>query len=247
MKNDSMQNQHNYLNRMNPEDRTLYPCANCLRDTEEMIRKGNFSGVCAGDRLWYETYAAETHEFIRVLHEYNPQLVLDVGSGYGRVIDLISSTLPAAKITGTEIDLATHSLAQQRFAGIPNVMVELCDVVKYLVDSNRSFDMATCLMNTYGNINDESLFIEILKHANYFVFTLYNPEHDEKRADMYRARCHLNFRYDGHQYLFSDPWTNVTVSRSYSKKEIEELVKKADSEILELKEVGILNFCVAKR
>lgn len=237
----------NYLERMNPKDITDCPCANCLKDTEDMIRCRNFDGVSAGDRLWYETYAAETHEFVRVLRQYSPSTILDVGSGYGRVIEVIHSALPSAKIIGTEIDNATYGLAQQRFAGTPNVRIELCDVVKYLANSNRSFDMATCLMNTYGNINDESLFVEILRHAHYFVFSLYNPLYDKDRAAMYHARCHLKFRFEGQQYMFSDPWSNVVVSRSYNHDQITALVKKANADIVEMKEVGILNFCVAKR
>jgi len=236
----------NYLERMEEEKKTDHPCANCLRDTEEMIKGRDFQGVCAGDRLWYETYAAETDEFTRALREYAPQRVLDVGSGYGRVVDLIAGTLPQAEVVGTEINEPTQKLAEARFRGNSNVRVELADVVEFLSRTNERFDMATCLMNTFGNINDENLFMEILKHSDYFVFTLYNPEHDERRGAMYEARCHLNFSFDGRQYNFTDPWTNVTVSKSYSKEEIEGLVEKAGAEIVELKEVGILYFCVAK-
>jgi len=236
-----------YFERMKNEARTQYPCVNCLRDTEDMIRKRDFQGVSAGDRLWYETYVAETDEFVRALTEYTPQGILDVGSGFGRVIDLISTTLPQAKVTGTEIDRDIHRLLTARFQGNPNIKIELADVIKYLGASKQQFDMVTCLMNTYGNINDESFFTEILRHSKYFLFTLYNPKHDEKRADMYAARCHLDFSFDGHQYNFTDPWSKVTISRSYSKEDIKALVRSAGADLLKLKEVGILHFCVAKK
>ena len=243
----------NYQKRMNFKDITGVTCADCLKDTEDTIntillgKTKLLENLTIGERLWYETYVAETVKFITSLKKYSPENVLDVGSGYGRVIELIRKTLPCTLITGTENVKAIYNILTKRFQGIDEIDLQHVDVNGFLEGTNNQFDMATCMMNTYGNINDEQLFSSVMGHTNRFVFTLYNSNYDVLRAEMYKARCHKNFEYKNRQYEFSDSWSNVKVSRGYSKDEIIALVERSNGKVASLQELGILYYCVTEK
>jgi len=244
---------YKYIKRMNPQYITGVTCADCLKDTEDtidvLLSGKNIWNLSFGERLWYETYALETLAFIAILNKSSPKNILDVGSGYGRVINLIKINLPMALVTGTENVKETYDVLTQRFQNIQGIDINQGDVKEFLKVTNRHFDMATCLMNTYGNINDEELFSSVMNHSDKFVFSLYNPKYDALREKMYRTRCHKSFKYrkSKKQYEFLDPWSNVQVSKSYTGDEIHALVERANGKITMLKQVGILYFCIAEK
>ncbi len=235
-----------YFKRLDKSKRTDHPCINCLLETEERIRAGDFASVSAGDKIWYLTYNAEIREFERVLREHQPKRIVEVGSGSGRIIRTLLDVLPEAEIVGTELNPRTFDFVRNRFAGDGRVTIVKTDIDDYL-SNGGDYDLAVCLMNTFGNINDPEVFKKIVSHADYFVFSLYNRNFDEQRRLMYEARGHLDFSFSDGQYCFQDDWIKGLVSRSYTTEEIKELVTKSGSELVELKPVELLYFAVARR
>ena len=239
-------NKPEYLKRLDPSKQTDHPCINCLLETEERIRAGDFDSVSAGDTTWYSTYKAEIKELERVLKEYQPKRIIEVGSGSGRIIRTVLDVLPEAEIFGTELNARTFDFVRNRFLGDGRVTIVKTDIADYL-SNGENYDLAVCLMNTFGNINDPEVFRKIASHADYFVFSLYNKDFDEQRKLMYEARGHSDFSFNNGQYCFQDDWIRGLVSRSYTAEEIKGLVTKSGSELIELKPVELLYFVVARR
>lgn len=235
-----------YLQRLDLSKVTDHPCINCLLETEERIRAGDFESVSAGDKIWYSTYQAEIEELESVFMVYNPKRIIEIGSGSGRIISMVLDTLPESEITGTEKDEQTFNFVTKRFFGNNRVQIEQTDIDDYLPNGKR-YDLAICLMNTFGNINKPDVFRKIISHADYFVFSLYNREFDEQRRIMYESRGHKDFSFSQGQYCFQDDWIKGLVSRSYTSEEIKNLATNSGSELVELKLVELLYFAVARR
>ncbi len=234
-----------YLKRLDLAKVTNNPCVNCLLETEERIRAGDFDNVSFGDKIWYSTYKAERDELVKVLKNYNPKKLIEIGSGTGRIIKTVLDTLPKAEIIGIEKDERAFDFAIKRFLGDKRVSMHQTDISDYLDDAGK-FDMAICLMNTFGNINDVNIFRKIVSQADYFVFSLYNRKFDERRKLMYEARGHSNFSYDQGAYYFKDDWINGLVSRSYTEAEINDLVRNSGSKLVQLKPVELLYFVIVQ-
>jgi len=234
-----------YLERLDPSKITNSPCINCLRETEERVYEKDYDNVSAGDKIWYLTYQAEIKALEKVLIEYNPKKIIEIGSGTGRIIRTILDILPKVEIIGTERNKKTYDFVTKRFSGETRVQIKQTDISDYL-SNKEQYDIAICLMNTFGNINDPETFNKIVSHSDIFVFSLYNREFDEKRRLMYTARGHKNFRFSQGQYCFQDNWVNGLVSRSYSEDGIKDLVSKSGSELVELKPIELLYFAITK-
>ncbi len=239
-------NTSSYLERLKPDKRTVSPCINCLLETEERVAEGDFSRFALGDRLWYSTFQQEILVLEQVLKTYHPQSILEVGSGTGRVIKSVLDILPNVYVTGTELNEITFNFVRQRFLCDARVSIEKVNIVDYLKNSPH-YDMALCLMNTFGNINDQNVFSGLLNCADYFVFSLYNRDFDFQRDLMYKARGHTHFEFKDNRYCFEDSWVKGLVSRSYTDDEIKELVASAGSQIVEFKNLGMLFFVVASK
>ncbi len=235
-----------YLERLESKKRTDHPCINCLLETEERIHAGDFDSVSAGDKIWYSTYKAEIKGLERVLGSYQPKKLIEVGAGSGRIIRTVLDVLPQAEIVGTELDEQTFNFVRNRFSLDRRATIEHTNISDYL-SNGGDYDLAICLMNTFGNINDPEVFRKIVSHADYFVFSLYNRVFDDKRRLMYKARGHSDFSFNQGQYCFQDNWIKGLVSRSYTEEEIKDLVTKSGSELVELKPVELLYFAVSRR
>lgn len=235
-----------YLQRLNPSKITAHPCLNCLIETEERIAAADFDCVSASDKIWYLTYQAETKELERILRKYHPQRIIEIGSGSGRIIRTVLDTLPQAEVIGLEKDQRIFRFVAERFSSNPAVRIEPTAIADYHF-AGRDYDLALCLMNTFGNINDPEIFKTIMAHSNYFVFSVYNREFDVQRESIYRARGHVNFSFIPGRYCFQDDWVKGLISRSYTETEIKDLIIKSDSKLIELKATELLYFVVLKR
>ena len=235
-----------YLERMEPEDIHNYPCINCLLDTENQKKKGDFSGFSEGDKTWYKTYKTEEEEFKKILLKYKPKGVIEIGSGAGRIIRLVLDIFPNVWVLGTELNQRMFDFVSKRFSKDSRVSIRRIDASDFL-SREEDYDMAICLMNTFGNINNPELFNRIISRSKVFVFSLYNREFDKKRKKMYLARGHSDIKYDGEKYCYGDPWVKGVVSRSYTPEEIEDLVSSSGGKIISLEKVGISYFVVVKK
>lgn len=219
-------------------------CIDCLVDTERTLSGEDLGKVGEGDSLWYKTWKAETAKLEEVLAKYSPRNVLEVGSGTGRVISTVLQSVPGVQITGLELDPAMYDFVNQRFAGDERVRIVNQDVANYLSNGGH-YDLALCMMNTFGNINSSEVFRRIIGHSGRFVFSLYNSEFNLQRASMYRARGHEDFEFSDGKYHFNDFWVRGLTSKGYSESEIMALVKESGGEVFELDKIGILHFIVA--
>ncbi len=235
-----------YLKRMNLEKVHNYPCINCLIDTEEQIKKGDFSGFSEGDKIWYETYKEEGEELKKVLLKYKPKEIIEIGSGTGRVIQIVLDTLPKIWVLGTESNQRMFNFVSKRFSNVSNVSVRGVDASDFL-DREENYEMAVSMMNTLGSIDDDGLFKKIINRSNVFVFSLYNKEFDKQRKKMYTSRGHSDFKLIDGKCYYRDPWVMGIVSKSYTEKEIEKLVEDSGGKIISLKKVGILYFAVVEK
>jgi SAM-dependent methyltransferase len=235
-----------YLERLNLEKIYNYPCINCLLDTENQIKEGNFDGFSEGDQIWYETFKAESEELKKVLLEYKPKEAIEIGSGTGRVIKIILDTLSDIWILGTELNPRMFNFVSKRFSKVPNVSVRSVDVSEFL-DREEDYNMGICMMNTLSNINNPNLLKKIINRSDIFVFSLYNREFDNKRKKMYKARGHTDFKFLDGKCIFDDIWVKGLVSRSYTSEEIEKLVSSNGGSIVSLKKIGVLYFIVVKK
>ena len=116
------------------------------------------------------------------------------GSGSGRVIKTVLDVLPDVKLIGVETDKNMFSFIKDRFFQDKRVEINHADIADYL-SGDKQYDMALCLMNTFGNINDIKVFKKIVDHADYFVFSLYNRDFDEQRKLMYTYHLYLTTQY----------------------------------------------------
>ena len=221
-------------------------CIKCLLETERVINEGSFNNESEGNRIWYGTYSIETENLKRILRKYNPKEIIEIGSGSGRVIKTVLDVLPDVKLIGVETDKNMFSFIKDRFFQDKRVEINHADIADYL-SGDKQYDMALCLMNTFGNINDIKVFKKIVDHADYFVFSLYNRDFDEQRKLMYKARGHSYFDIKNGKCVFKDKWIEGLVSRSYTEKEIRDMVSESDSELIELKSIDLLYFVVVKK
>ena len=223
-----------------------FPCLNCLIDTEERINYNDFENRGAGDKLWYANYAKESRELRRILQIYKPKKILEIGTGNGRVIQTALEVLPDSRIIAVEKNEKMFNYSRHRFFGDKRVSV-VKQNISYFLSKTKKFDMALCMMNTFGNINDSVIFQSMANQVKFFVFSVYNRKFDKKRKIMYEARGHEDFCLIKNQYCFRDYWINGLVSRSYTREEIIELAHKSSMDILELKPLNLLYFVVLKR
>lgn len=228
----------------------VYPCIGCMLDTEQKARSLN-SGHTSKDSadLWYSTYSSEQKLLEEVLRRYSPSSVLDIGAGTGRIIASVLDMLPSSYIAGVESHPEMYEFVSRRFSENRNVQIIHQNIISYLQShQTETFDMALCMMATYGNINDPRLLSLISRHAKTFVFSVYNSSFDHMRRDMYLSRGHKEVTYDktSDTYYFNDCWVKGLKSRSYTEKGIKDIIENNGFEILEFRTAEILYLVVAK-
>jgi hypothetical protein len=59
--------------RLKPEEVSIHPCFNCLRETEEAVNKGYWKKFPKPLYYWYEMCDAESKEITKFLKEKNPK------------------------------------------------------------------------------------------------------------------------------------------------------------------------------
>lgn len=192
------------------------PCISCLLDTENNNQKND---------LWHNTWRVEEKELKEFIDKYKPKTILEIGSGTGRIIDLILKTNTNCNIVALESNRELYNFSRARFFKNKNVTLENKTIEEYIKTKNK-FDLIICAMNTFGNINNKQLFLKLTKNSKYLFVSLYNTKYDKLRKDMYISRGHKKFKLINNTYYFKDCWVNGLKSKSYTKKQIVNLIKR---------------------
>jgi len=222
-------------------------CLSCLLDTECMINNDISEILSEGNKLRYQTYKSETMELKSNLQKFNPQTILDVWSGAGRIIQTCAVELPEANIYWVELDDKHNEFLKNRFQINLNVKIIHEDINNFLSKTDQKFDMILCMMNTISCFDEPTEIVQkLLQHWKYAVFTTCNEKYNLERMLMYQARGHKKITFDGKQYCLDDERSPWLKSRGRSEEELYEMVEKAWWKIIEFKELWILFYVILK-
>lgn len=126
-------------------------------------------------------------------HGDSPGSLLDVGSGTGRLVALITKELPQVSVTGVDLAFGMISCARKRFAGEDGIRL-VCGDAEALPFRAGSFDMVVST-STYQWLNPQDLsFAEVwrvLKPGGRFCFALFGEKTLYELRDSYRSAIKL--------------------------------------------------------
>lgn len=193
----------------------------CLLEAESILESGKWKDAKGPVRQWFCMLQAENAYLMDALFRMNPGTVLEVGTGTGRIAELIAKN-SGAIVTTTEKDAEMRAFAMNRFEGEERVKVIGTDGVP---DGER-FDLAVCMMNTIGNNSDERVVLKgMLSAADTVIFSVYRKGSEAARTRVYRARGHEKLSVRGSCVHFSDEWCAGLVSKSYTRKGITRMLR----------------------
>lgn len=196
-------------------------CAMCLLEVESILSSGKWKGVKGPVGQWFGMLQAEHAYLVSLLSRMDAKSVLEVGTGTGRIVELIAKN-SGAMVTSLEKDAGMHAFASGRFEGNERIEVLNTDAVP----EGRRFDLAVCMMNTIGNSSDEKEIAKgMLSAADVAVFSVYRKGSEKARAAVYRMRGHEKLSVRGSCIHFNDEWCAGLFSRSYSRKGIMRMLK----------------------
>jgi len=116
-----------------------YKCWNCLIDLEEKSDSSEWENEKTALKYWYEMARKEKELITEKLNDIKPKTVLEIGSGAGRVIEILLKN-SKAQITSLENSPKMYPLVRERFQGNTRVKI-----IFGKMDSG-SFDLALCMM-----------------------------------------------------------------------------------------------------
>lgn len=106
-------------------------------------------------------YKALAEGIARLLKEYNPKSIIDVGCGIGYVPNVLKSAFPQAKVSGTDISRNAIDTAAKNYKDIPFAVASSAR----LPLSNESMDAVIC---AFAPVFREE-FLRVLKKGGVFV------------------------------------------------------------------------------
>ena len=179
-------------------------------------------------KYWYEMLDAEREVLEKKLLEIKPRTVLEIGAGTGRIINILLKN-SNAKIVSTEENREVFERVKKRFQ--KNKRVEII-FSEGTLPTNKKFDLVVCMMNTLGNQVNENKIIEyVLSISDKMIFTVYKKGSEQIRKEIYKLRDHEDFTLTDSCFYFNDYWCKGLISKTYSKKDIEETCNKFDCRI----------------
>ena len=95
--------------------------------------------------------------------------------------------------------------------------------VKKFLRTKDNFDLAVCMMNTFGNIDDLEIMKLIAKNSKNLIFTVYDKKYSKYRKKIYEDRGHKDFSFEGGDYFFNDCWIKGLKSKSYTEDELKSM------------------------
>src|SRR3989344_3037005 len=168
-------------------------------------------------------------------------VVLDVGSGGGRHIKLLSKK--CKKLFGIDYSRTMVDYSKRVLGGYSNVVI-LNEDIKDSEFPKKSFDFIICMFNTFGNMDTETQKL-FLKKIGYFIksdgtiiLSVYSDKAKETQIEFY-DKIGLIFKGSDEDYVYTDGFT----SERFSKDKIKRIVESAKlkiKKIVELNEISLL-------
>ena len=208
--------------RLEPEEISVHPCFNCLRETENAVNKGYWKDFPKPLYYWYEMCDAESKEIMKFLEDKKPKKILELGCGSGRIINILLKDSSIEEIFAVDKDNRIVEIMKPYFEGNENVHIVNQDVRDFL-KNNGDFDLALTMMNTFGNIDDLEVIKLVANHSKNLIFTVYDRKYWEERKTIYEDRGHGDFKIKNRDYYFNDCWVKGLKSKSYTEEDLKKI------------------------
>jgi hypothetical protein len=236
----------------------LFPnrCLMCLKDAEDRVRDGTWRYEKSAKKYWYEVVYDESEILKEILLKYRPKRIIEMGTGPGRVVQLILDTysarkIPYEQIVGIEQNYEIYQEAFNRFVlQSPRVIIihgmiseskERDPLTPY---PDKFFDLATAVENFIGwQINEIEMMKRLLKVTKMLFFTVYKKEVTPFRIKFYEAAGDEVQIKNGQVWLMDVDAFGRTphCSKCYEREEIKNLLNQIAKELpitVELFDVG---------
>lgn len=228
--------------RLKPEEVSIHPCFNCLKETENAVNKGYWKNFPKPLYYWYEMCDAESKEIIKFLKEKKPKKILELGCGSGRIINILLKDKSIKEIFAVDKDKSMIEIVKPYFKDNKNVHIINQDVKDFL-EKNGDFDLILTMMNTFGNIDSLKIMKLVAKHSKNLVFTVYDRKYWKERKKIYENRGHRNFDVKDKDYYFNDCWVKGLKSKSYTAEDLKKMCKQIEKKY-KIKKISTLLFLV---
>lgn len=173
--------------------------------------------------------------------------VLDIGSGFGRVLEVLSPKVK--EIIGIDNDKEAVEKSKEFNQGKKNVKIILADA-ENLKFGDEEFDVVTCLGGTPSNFGKtrDKIYSEIKRVLNkdgLFFCSVYNEDALEERLTYYE-------KYYPNKYIVNKKTGYVEVfgkfvSEQFSKEQIKKILEENGFEVLEVIKSGVLNIVKSRK
>ncbi len=173
--------------------------------------------------------------------------VLEVGCGNGRSFhDILSKT---KNITGIDHDINAVRVAKKNFSKFPEIKIIKAEATDLPFEDNE-FDFVIC-MGTFANFADKKIkalteMKRVLKKDGKIVISVYSEDAFEERMNNYKASGVLIREVKGTTVIF-DESLGDNISEQFSKKELEDIFKKAGLKIKGIKKLNIAYLCAVSK
>ena len=162
-------------------------------------------------------------KFIRE-HIKPNKTVLEVGSGYGRLLSVLSEK--AAKVVGIDFSKRMVKLAKERLADKKNVEICLMDANRLNFEEN-TFDYVVCLDNSFGNMPNIELdvlkeMVKVCKIGGEVIISVFSENASPVQIENYQRIGLTNITDDGTAIHTQEGF----YSRRFTKQELTELFDK---------------------
>lgn len=222
-------------------------CYKCLKQAENMINSGKWEYEESPLQTWYEIVRDEQEAISNILPKLqpNPRVILELGCGPGRVINLILKLVSMGKIVqpsriiGYDQNSEIAGLCTDAFTNHPNVTI-YSHFVGFKRDNTfssvramdrKSFDLIIAVSNLVGWQEDNEVkwltkvIEDGLKVGGRLFCTVYKKGNELERARMYKASGDIIY-LDTDIVLVTDAFKGEKHrTKAYKKEDIENILE----------------------
>lgn len=173
-------------------------------------------------------------------------IVLEIGCGDGRSLEQLF--MITKNLVGIDHDKTAIKLAKEKLKDIDFKLMN----AKELKFKDESFDYVIC-MTTFANFGKDKFRIlsemkRVLKDNGFILVSVYSENAFEERMKIYKKLNAPIKEIKGTTVIFADSLGDGdNISEQFSKEELEKIFNEAGLEVVEIKNVGILNVCKVQK
>ncbi len=166
----------------------------------------------------------------------NGSIVLDVGSGEGRHLKLLSKK--CKKLFGIDYSKTMSDYSKRVLGGYSNIVI-LNEDIRESMFPKKTFDFIICMFNTFGNMDLETqkIFLqkisEFIKPNGTIFLSVYSDKAKETQIEFYN-KIGLVVKGSDEDFVYTDSF----ISERFSKDKIKRIV---ESDGLKIKNIVELN------